>query len=337
MLDRAVSAIAQRAALIIAVMGCAFLALLIFHAYATLDQFGDDFFVYWGAANGPVSAAYAPHQTSPFPYLPTMLLWIQPLSLVTPLPAFIGWTCISAMTFAWATRKYLTLGQNLLTLISQPVVFGLLTGQVSVFLAALMFWAFGTDRKWWAGIALGFVASIKPQLLLLAPLLMFLRRDFEMMIAAAASLLIIVLVALLAFGIQPWFDWLASLDHFRAVLNEYNILRAAISPANWAERLGIAPLPVMLLGAAFGSWIVYRCRNLGPVEVTAAVATASIFASPYALVYDMAAVVPFLVLTVWNNRIAGAVALTGRFLPLPIFLAAYELVRAAPSTPSPEA
>ena len=126
------------------------------------------------------------------------------------------------------------MGQNLLALISRPVVFCLMTGQVSVFLAAIMLWAFGTNRKHWAGVALGAVASVKPQLVLLAPLLLLLRRDFQMIAASAAAFAAIVVVALLAFGIQPWIDWLAALDNFHAVLTSGYILRNGASPASQA-------------------------------------------------------------------------------------------------------
>lgn len=327
MFDRAVSNIAKRAALIIAVMACAYQALLMFLTYATIDVYANDFVVYWDTANRPVSSAYELRPRYPFPYMPTMLLWVKPLALVAVWPAYVAWICISALTFTWATRKYLTMGQNLLALISRPVAFCLMTGQVSVFLAAIMLWAFGTSRRCWAGIGLGAIASIKPQLVLLAPLLLLLRRDFQMMAAAAASFAAIVLAALLAFGYQPWIDWLASLDNFRVVMNAGEGLRDVAGPAGQAERAGLPPLPFMLLGLAFGLWLVYRCRNLGPLEVTAAVATASIFAAPYAMTYDLAAVVPFLAVTVFRNRLASAVALTGLFNPLAILVSAFELLR----------
>ena len=329
MFDRVISKTAKRAAVLIAVMVCAYKALTLFLTYATIDGFANDFVVYWDTANSPISSAYEQRPRYPFPYMPTMLLWIKPLSLVEVLPAYVGWVVISAMTFTWATRKYLTTGQNLLALISRPVIFCLMTGQVSVFLAAIMLVAFGTSRKYWAGIALGAIATVKPQLVLLAPLLLLFRRDFEMLVGAGVSFITIVLVALLAFGIQPWIDWLASLDNFRNILNVSQILRNGASPAGQAEWLGYPLLPFIILGMIVGAWLLYGCRHLGPVETTAAVATASIFASPYAMVYDLAAVVPFLVVTVFRNRVASAVALTGLFPPMPVIISAFELFRNA--------
>lgn len=329
MLDRAISKTARRAAVIIAVMFCAYKALTLFLTYTTIDVFANDFVVYWDTANNPISSAYEQRPRFPFPYMPTMLLWIKPLSLVPVGPAYIAWIAISAMTLTWATRKYLTMGQNLLVLISRPVVFCLMTGQVSAFLAAVMLVAFGTSRKYWAGIALGAIATVKPQLVLLAPLLLLFRRDFEMLVGAGVSFITIVLVALLALGIQPWIDWLASLDNFRNILNVSQILRNGASPAGQVAWQGYPLWPFVFFGIIFGSWLIYRCRSLGPLETTAAVATASIFASPYAMVYDLAAVVPFLVVTVFRNRVASAVALAGLFPPLPVVISAFELLRIA--------
>jgi hypothetical protein len=336
MFDRVISGAAMRAALIIAIMVCGFKAFILYFAYSTIDGFANDFVVYWDTANRPISLAYEQRPRYPFPYMPTMLLWLQPLSLVPVFPAYVAWVAISALTFTWATRKYLTMGQNLLALISRPVIFCLMTGQVSVFLAAIMLTAFGTNRKYWAGIGLGIIASIKPQLVLLAPLLLLLRRDFDIIVAAGATFTAIVLVALLAFGIDPWLDWLASLDNFRHILNTTQILRSGASPAGQAEWAGFPAWPFLIFGVAFGSWLIYRCRNLGPLETTAAVTAASICATPYAMVYDLAAVVPFLVVTIFRNRLTSVVALAFSAPPLPVLIAAFELLRSAKHEPQNE-
>jgi hypothetical protein len=327
MIDRIVASTAARAALYLAVIACALQLLVMFAIYSWLDVFGNDFKVYWNTANRPISSAYELRPNYPFPYLPTMLLWIKPLSLVPVAPAFLAWTAISLVAFTWAARKFLTMGQNLLALISCPVAFCLMTGQVSVVLAAIMLWAFGTSRKYWAGIALGAIATVKPQLVLLAPFLLLLRRDFQMFVAAGAAFVAIVLVALVAFGVQPWIDWYYALDNFRAVLKAGDILLNGASPAGQAWRAGLPPLPFLLAGIAIGSWLIYRCRNVGPLESTAAVATASILASPYSMIYDLAAVVPFLVVTVFRNRLLSPIALAGLSHPLPILISAYELLR----------
>jgi hypothetical protein len=328
-MDRAMAHTAKRAAIYIAVIACTYQVLVMFATYSKLDVFANDFVVYWNTANRPISLAYELRPNYPFPYLPTMLLWIKPLSLVPVAPAFLAWTAISVVAFTWATRKYLTMGQNLLALISRPVAFCLMTGQVSIVLAAIMLWSFGTSRKYWAGIALGAIATVKPQLVLLAPLLLLLRRDFHMLAAAGTAFIAIVFAALVAFGVQPWIDWLDCFDNFRVFLKDFDILRNGASPAGQAWRAGLPPLPFLLAGIALGSWLIYRCRNAEPLESAAAVATASILASPYSMIYDLAAVVPFLVVATFRNRLLSPIALAGLFEPLPILISAYELLRNA--------
>lgn len=327
MFDRVTCNAAKRAAIVIAVLLCAYQAVSLFFTLSAMDVFANDFIVFWGTAQRPISSVYEHRPHYPFAYMPTMLLWIKPLSLVAVAPAYLCWLAISLVSFTWATRKYLTAGQNLLALISRPVVFCLMTGQVSVFLAAIMLWAFGTDRKNWAGVGLGAIATIKPQLVLLAPLLLLLRRDFGMIVAAGATFVAIVTAALLTFGIQPWLDWFASLGNFRTVLAVDHILRNGASPAGQADYWGYPPLPFMALGLALGCWLIYRCRRLGPLETTAAVATASILTAPYAMVYDLAAVVPFLVVAIFRGRVMGAAALAGWLPPLPALISAFELTR----------
>ena len=321
--------IQRRTALILAVCACLLLFFIKFIGFAKFDAYATDFNVYWQTANAPFSMAYELRDHYPFPYMPTMLLWIRPLSLIPMVTAFTLWVAISAVVFTWVNRKYLTAGENALALIASPVVFCLLTGQVSVFLAAVMLWAFGSSHKICCGIALAVVASIKPQLVLMAPLLLLFRKDLQTFIIAAASFGTIIVIALIAFGFQPWADWLNSLPHFRNVLTSDGVIRAAASPAGFAEKTGQEPLPFLMIGILFGVWLVYRCRDLGPVETTAAVGTASIFATPYALTYDLAAISPFLAASVMRGRITSALALASILHPLPIILSAYELLRKA--------
>lgn len=327
MIDRIVENPAARAALYLAVIACGYQVAVMFVTYSRLDVFANDFKVYWNTANRPIAFAYELRPNYPFPYPPTMLLWIKPLALVPVAPAFLAWTAISVVAFTWANRQYLTIGQNLLALISCPIAFCLMTGQVSVVLAAIMLWSFGTSRRCWAGIALGAIATVKPQLVLLAPLLLLLRRDFLMFGAAGAAFVAIVVAALVAFGVQPWIDWVNCFDNFRVFLKDFDILRNGASPAGQAWRAGLPPLPFVLAGIGLGSWLIYRCRNAGPLESTAAVATGSLLAAPYSMIYDLAAVVPFLVLTVFKNRLLSPIALAGLFHPLPILISTYELLR----------
>jgi hypothetical protein len=290
-------------------------------------SFATDFSVYWRTANEPLTMAYAPRDELPFPYAPTMLLWVSPLSVVPMWPAFAFWVCISVFVFMRTCRPYLSGRQIWLALLNPLVVNGLATGQVSVCLAAILLWCVNTSNRIMAGLGLAFIASIKPQLVIFAPLLLLLRRDWTAFFAAVLGFTGIVASTLAIFGFEPWFEWIASLNNFHRVLIEQNVLAVAATPAGVAERWNLPPLPFLVAGVLAGIWLVLRCKKAEPLETSAAVATASLLAAPYALTYDLAALVPFLVWMIFRGSLASAVAIGGPLNPAPLLLAVFDLNR----------
>jgi hypothetical protein len=134
------------------------------------------------------------------------------------------------------------------------------------------------------------------------------------------------LASILAFGLPLWFEWLGSLNNFHRVLLEQSVLGVGATPAAAAEHWHLPPLPFLLGGLACGSWLVVKCRNLGPLETSAAIATGSLMAAPYALTYDLAAVAPFLVAAIYRGSIPAAIALAGALHPIPLVLTFFQLV-----------
>jgi hypothetical protein len=328
-------AILARPALAIAILVSASMAIGLLALFTIEGSFATDFSVYWRAANEPVSMAYLPLDALPFAYPPTMLLWIKPLALLPMWAAWALWVSASASALWVICRRHLSPWASALVLCSPPLVNGLSTGQVSAALAAILLWACGTSNRIAAGAAFAVIASVKPQLVIMAPLLLLFARDWKALGSAAATLCLILAASLLAFGLDTWFVWAASLNNFRDVLHQANVLGVAITPAAAAENYGLPALPFLLLGASVGAWLVYLCRRESPLALAAAVAGGSLLAAPYALTYDLAAVVPFLVRAVFQGRISAALALSGALNPLPLIAAAFELTRSNPTHRSP--
>lgn len=299
----------------------------IFAVWLVTGSLSNDFGVYWRTANTPVEWAYWPGYEYPFPYEPTMLLWISPLKLFPMWPAFFLWAGFSAWAIYRAARPYMERRKLWLLLACPAVTNGLLTGQVSTAMAALILWAFGTRNRVVAGIAFGVVASIKPQLVIMAPLMLLFRRDWRAVMGAAAAFLSLAAMSALLFGADIWPAWLASLAEFRTRLTEIEIINVGSTPAAVAESWGLRPLPFLLLGALAGGWIVHRFRNTGPLEATAAVGVGSLLAAPYALPYDLAVVAPLLVCAVFRGRVLAALGLSGIFAPLPLLISTIALFR----------
>lgn len=298
-----------------------------------LDRFGTDFGMYWRVANGPLSMAYFPFEDLPFPYLPTMMLWIEPLAWIPLWPAYFTWLGLSTVALCLACRRVgLTRAMIALILISPPLISTWFTGQVTAILTAALLWACATSNRLAAGVALGIIASIKPQFVILAPLLLILQQDWRAFCASAVTFTLAVASSIIAFGLDTWFVWFASLDHLHANMLKYNLLQFAVTPASSAEFRGLPPLPFLLLGAALGIWLAVKCRKGSPLIVATAVGGGSLLASPYGLINDLAVVVPFLAWSAFRGSFTAAVALSGALNPLPLGLAAWRLLNSRPAS-----
>lgn len=306
---------------------CAVAATFLTAGYIGAHKFGNDFGVYWRAAHQPLDAVYAWPGRYPFPYMPTMLLWTSPLRLLPRWPAYFAWTAISVVVFLFVCRRYLTGPSAALVLISPPLLRGVYTGQVCAALAALTIWACRTANRTAAGIAFGVIASVKPQLVLMAPLLFVLNRDWRAFRSSAATFAATVILALLFFGPDRWPEWLASMNHFHHAVADTGVITVATTPAAVAERYGYAPLPFLILGAVVGAGIVYACRDSGPLEKAAAITVASVMASPYALIYDLTVAMPLLAIAVFEGRFLPAIGMATGVHPVPLLASTWELIR----------
>lgn len=286
-----------------------------------------DFGVYWRAANEPLETVYLPRDVLNFPYAPTMLLWIAPLSLVPLWLGIASWAAISLAALILACRRHLSRLEIALSLISPPVVYATLNGQVTVALTALLLWACGTRNRLMAGLAFAIIASIKPHLMIMAPLLLLVTRDWEALLAAAFAIVAIILASVSAFGIETWQAWIQSLDHFSSILVENNVLVVSATPYGVARYWGFPPIPFLIAGAALGAWLVMKCRQHGPLQQSAAVAAGSLLAAPYAITYDLSPLVPFLAWAVFRGAVGAALAMSGAVNPLPLLLTAYSLAK----------
>jgi hypothetical protein len=310
-----------------ALIYCALTTGAIVIEYVHASKFGNDFGVYWRAAHQPLSEVYFWKGRFPFPYAPTMLLWVAPLAFVPKWLAYFLFVGSSIAAFVLACRPYLRMRGIALALMSPPAARGLFTGQVCALLAALMIWACGTGSRIAAGVAFGVIASIKPQLVIMAPLMLALNRDWRAFLAAGTSFSLIVVLAVVLLGPERWPEWIGSMNHFYHAVTDTGVITVSTSPAAVAERFGYAPLPFLLLGTLLGATTVYLCREAQPLEKAAAIGVGSIMAAPYALAYDLTVVMPVLALATLQGRITAAFGLGTPYHPLPLIVSIYELVR----------
>lgn len=299
----------------------------LFFWFGINQQFATDFSVYWRTANEPVWAAYASRDSLPFPYAPTMLLWIWPLRGANFHFAYVLWVGCSIWLFAFSNGRYLTKAQLILVLVCPVTINCLITGQVSVMLAGLLLIACGTRNRFIAGIIFGIVAGIKPQLVLTAPFFLFRRADWIAFWAAAATFACQIAITLLLFGNAIWVEWIASLDQFQRVLIANNVLGVGVTPTAAAKHLDVPTIPVMIIGSAAAIWVSTRNWDKNPVRDCAIIVCSSLLAAPYALAYDLTALVPYLVVGCFAGSMACAVAYAGTLNPLPLVIAVCRFFR----------
>ena len=225
---------------------------------------------------------------------PSALLALQPLRLVGFVPGYVLWTALSLLLFFFAARRLVGDRAALLSLFSAASIHGLLLGQAPMILSAAILFAV-TAPALWCGVILGCVAAIKPQLLLAAPVILLVRKDW------------VALGGMIAGGAGAGS---CSAPAFRACrrgstgqrrcrpstgAGSFDVLRYVITPAALGPKLGLPMLPWLLLGIALAA-ILDRLGSQGGArrELAALMVVSSILASPYALPHDLVGAMPAL-------------------------------------------
>jgi hypothetical protein len=290
-----------------------------------------DYAVFWRAVRQPDPYLLT---AEPFAYPPTALLWFAPLGLVGFWPGFIAWTGVSVLAFGIAALRLYRSKPVALAALSPAVAVGLIPGQTSLLAAAGLIAAFAARSPWWRGALLGAVLTVKPQLVLFAPLFLAVDRQWRALAISLAVAAAIALGATLLFGIGIWADWLTAIPHFRAVVVDRGLSISAVAPASFAPALGIPGWPLMLLGLAAGGFIAFRSRGLPPERMVALIAVASLLSAPYALRYDLAAIAPLMAVVILGEigipALLACVAYSATFGPLSLIAGAYVALRRPP-------
>jgi hypothetical protein len=280
--------------------------------------FGVDFAVYWRAAN--LAGPYASSST-PFGNPPTALLWLQLLRLLPLWPSYIVWSLVGLLTFVQFGKKLYGTRATSIGLLSPAVMLAAIPGQMAIIEAALIFLAFSSPSVA-CGILLAIAGSLKPQMVLLAPVALLAVRDFKALAAFTLSALALAAAATLAFGVNVWPDWFAGMQSLVSVAAGRHALLLAVSPLSFAGSFNAVVLLGALVLAAIGAAAIYALRDLPPSERAAALVACSLFASPYALSYDLVALAPFAAAVVLRDKSwrgwFGAVTYTAAFGPFSV-------------------
>jgi hypothetical protein len=274
-----------------------------------------DFYVFWTAAQhwqapydpAPVAALEASlHLTGiwPFAYPPTFLLLVRPFALLPLTLAYPLWTGVSCALFIHAAAHSVKpmLAAALLAL-SPIVFFSAELGQTSLIVGAAMLtgWRWREARPALAGVLFGVAACIKPQSLLLAPLVFWGR--WRMLGWMALTGVTLVAASCAAFGAERWLEW-------RQALAAFDTIAPRADRANPSALIAIPWWAAAV--AAFGVWFAVRQRDLVGLVGGAFCLT------PYAHAYDLAPIAPLGLAWLfdrkqfgWGRAAAGGALLAG--------------------------
>lgn len=233
-----------------------------------------DFDLVHSAEFARLGAAFGPHDRLPFFYPPPFLLLLAPLSLLPPLTAKMLWSGGWCAAFAWTACRDTRWATPLLAF-SAPLLWCAALGQTGLMIATLTIAGFQRldDRPRLAGALLAIAACIKPQALLLAPIILWGRWDVvRAAIVAAAAVVLLSLV----FGPGLWLDWARNMLRFEGVVQSSYIKAGPgdLFPGLWWRILVIAA------GLAFA----WRQRDLAGLLI------GGLLCTPYVQLYDLTGV-----------------------------------------------
>ena len=246
-----------------------------------------DFVAFWAAHHVPLpydhlALSKVAGAKTFFPYPPTFLLLTLPLAWVSLQAGYLSWTALAAAGAVASLRRLWAP----VMLAAPAALMAIVGGQTSLVMAALLFGgATLRHRPLLAGAMFGIAACIKPQVVVLVPLVLVAAGQWRMLVGAAATGLLLCLAATLAYGPAVWSDWLGSLPAFLAANDGVWSGRYLALPGLWK----VAALAAGIVASAYAG-------RRGRLELGIFIAVAAaLLGSLHAMDYDAAILAPFAV------------------------------------------
>ncbi|KVN44737.1 hypothetical protein WT12_21895 [Burkholderia territorii] len=267
------------------------------HAASTYDP------VFFSHAEVAQFGAYIGHQSLPWLYPPTMLLFIAPVALVPFLPAYFLFFAGSLLCYAYAVLRLSGLRARLpvpraaaLVVLAYSGVFAsVLYGQNSILTAGIAALAlhFLGRRPIVAGMLIGLLA-IKPQMAMVFPFVLIATRSWRTFMSAAITTVLFAVAGVALTGTGS----LNGLAHAMSIVRGMHFTLPAywfVSPTPFAAlRLAGASIPVALaaqiaVGLLAISAAVQVWRRTDDMRLrAAALVVATLLTTPYLWHYELA-------------------------------------------------
>ena len=315
-----------------------------------LGDYLGDFQMFWRYAQMPVAGTYTPvalardpnNATFVFPYPPTSLLLIRPFGNLAFPAALLTWSVLGLLAMFAAARRIMAPQAILIGFATMAALSAAISGQMSLFVGALILGGLSSGRPWVAGVLLGCAAMIKPQSLIAAPFALLAARQYRTIGWACVTSALLFLLTVALWGTENWLRWVEGVTGFHNYLQNNGIDREDKGLYGLAVQFGL-PGWLFLLGLPLGiacKWRVFHRESL-PIERYAAFAASTILMSPYTLGYDLAGLsIVCAGLLLDKDRsiptwIAAALVISGIFANVGVLLLGFVLLlgRLAPRGP----
>jgi hypothetical protein len=290
-----------------------------------------------------VALGMDPSLYKPFPYPPTFIPFLLPLSLLPLAPAYLVFIAGTLALFVWAVAATCSrLPVCLIGAIVAPASVATIAMGQSGFLSAALVIAgvrLAGSRPVVAGLLIGLL-SVKPQLGLLVPVAFLAAGYWTALGVAGATVAGLAVIATVAYGWAVWPAWVSMLPVYAERFDQ-KIALLHFKPTVMAnlETVGVA-LPVAKviqgLAAVAVAILVWRCfRRRHPGRLAAAALLVGTFlATPHAFIYDLPMVTAALALFIQARTDAGgSFTLTEVTILLLAFLFPALALLVAPSVP----
>lgn len=237
--------------------------------------------------------------------------WVYPPSALTPLLLFAG------PSFMWSYAIFAAVGFGsyvyvvsrmagsrdavivvLLSVLADSLLLALINGQLSLLLASLIIGGMLLlDRRPIAGAFLwGVAASIKPSLMIFAPLALIAIRNPKALLAFLATGGLMIALSL-PLGFERWLEWLSATARFMDTVGTLGIGNRNITPFGIVQNSGFFSWGATIVELMFGLlgtlavWLTFR-QSSDPAKRLVALVGSAILAAPYMMNYDLALLSP---------------------------------------------
>ena len=240
-------------------------------------------------------------------YPPVFLVFAAPFGLFSYPVALAFWTLLGLGALFLTVHRKGWRWRTLTVLLSPAVLQAVVAGQISLFCASALVGVFRLmDRHPVRAGLLMSCLSVKPQMALLFPVLLIASRRWRVLFAAAGGVTAIVLVSILLNGTQTWIDFVTNGLPAQAADMRVTMValgQVSVAPTSALLLMGLpaalvtcVQVALSLLGAGLVAYAGYHAKTAGPEREALIFLSCSVFATPYLLAHDLAALTAGVVL-----------------------------------------